>query len=65
MGALMSVHHMPGAQGGPDTSRSPGTGVIDGQELLCQRRELNSDPLQEHSVLLTAEPSLQPLKVCV
>jgi hypothetical protein len=31
-----------------------------GRELPCGCWELNSGPLEEQSVLLTAEPSLQP-----
>jgi len=34
--------------------------IIDDCELLCGCWELNSGPLEEQSVLLTAEPSLQP-----
>ena len=39
---------------------SPGTGVTGSCEPPCGRWELNLDPLEEQSVLLTAEPSLQP-----
>ena len=35
--------------------------ITDGCELSCGCWELNSGPLEEQSVLLTAEPSLQPL----
>jgi hypothetical protein len=34
--------------------------IIDGCEPPCGCWELNSGPLEEQSVLLTAEPSLQP-----
>jgi hypothetical protein len=34
--------------------------ITDGFEPLCGCWELNSGPLEEQSVLLTAEPSLQP-----
>ena len=34
-----------------------------GCEPPCGCWKLNSDPLEEHSVLLTAEPSLQPMIV--
>ena len=34
--------------------------IIDGCEPPCGCWELNSGPLEEHSVLLTSEPSLQP-----
>jgi hypothetical protein len=34
--------------------------ITDGCELPCGCWELNSGPLEEPSVLLTAEPSLQP-----
>jgi hypothetical protein len=36
--------------------------ITDGCEPPCGCWELNSVPLEEHSVLLTAEPSLQPQK---
>jgi hypothetical protein len=45
--------------------RSPKARITDGCELLCGYWELNSGPLEEQSVLLTAEPSLQPLKARV
>jgi hypothetical protein len=34
--------------------------ITDGCEPLCGCWELNSEPLEEQSVLLTAGPSLQP-----
>ena len=34
--------------------------ITDGCELPCGYWELNSEPLGEQSVLLTAEPSLRP-----
>ena len=34
--------------------------ITDGCEPLCGCWELNSGPLEEQSMLLTAEPSLQP-----
>ena len=37
----------------------PGTGGRDSCELPCWCWELNLDPLEEQSVLLTAEPSFQ------
>jgi hypothetical protein len=37
--------------------------VMDGCELPCGCRDLNSGPLEEQSVLLTAEPSHQPVVV--
>ena len=37
--------------------------ITDGCEPPCGCWELNSGPLEEQSVLLTTEPSLQPLKV--
>jgi hypothetical protein len=40
--------------------RFPATGVTDSCELPCGFWELNLGPLEEQSVLLTAEPSLQP-----
>jgi hypothetical protein len=39
--------------------RVPGTGVTDSCEPPCGCLELNLGPLEEQSVLLTAEPSLQ------
>ena len=36
--------------------------ITDGCEPPCGCWDLNSGPLEEQSVLLTAEPSLQPLK---
>ncbi|CAO2628536.1 E3 ubiquitin-protein ligase NEDD4, partial [Lemmus lemmus] len=42
--------------------RSHGTAFLDSCELPCGCWELNSGPLEEQSVLLTAEPSLQPLE---
>ena len=35
--------------------------IIDGYEPPCCCWELNSGPLEEQPVLLTSEPSLQPL----
>ena len=43
--------------------RSPGTGVTDSCELPYGCWELNPGPLEEQSVLLTAEPFLQPQKI--
>jgi hypothetical protein len=37
-----------------------GTGITDGCEPPCGYWGSNPDPLQEQSVLVTAEPSLQP-----
>ena len=37
--------------------------ITDGCEPPCGCRELNSGPLEEQAMLLTAEPSLQPLFV--
>jgi hypothetical protein len=34
--------------------------ITDGCELVCGCWELNSEPLEEQSVFLTAEPSFQP-----
>ncbi|KAM7326927.1 hypothetical protein ACRRTK_013294 [Alexandromys fortis] len=42
--------------------RAPGI-ITDGCEPPCGCWELNSGPLEEQSVLLTSEPSLQPLFV--
>lgn len=43
------------------TIRASGTGVADCYELPVWALELNSCPLKEHPVFLTAEPSLHPL----
>ncbi|ERE65572.1 UDP-N-acetylglucosamine--peptide N-acetylglucosaminyltransferase subunit [Cricetulus griseus] len=43
---------------------SPGTGVIDSCEGPCRRWELNPDPLEKQSMLLTAESSLQSFGDC-
>ena len=39
---------------------SPGTGAINGYGLSCVCWESNPGPLEDQSVLLPAEPSLQP-----
>ena len=39
-----------------DCIRYPGTGVTDDCELPCGCQELNSGPVEEQQVLLTAEP---------
>ncbi|XP_050003558.1 adiponectin receptor protein 1 [Alexandromys fortis] len=44
-------------------SKSPATGSSDSCELPCGCWELNPGPLEEQSVLLTTEPSLQPHKM--
>ena len=44
-----------------DGVRSCGTAFSDNCELPCGCWELNPGSLEEQSVLLTAEPSLQPL----
>jgi hypothetical protein len=36
-----------------------------GVSCTCGCRELNLGPLEEQTVLLTAEPSLQPLKILI
>jgi hypothetical protein len=41
---------------------SPGTRVTDGCEPECGCSEMNQWPLEGQPVLLTAEPSLQPLR---
>lgn len=45
-----------------ESTRFPGTRIADGYELLCELWEPNSGCLQEQLVLLTIEPSLQPIK---
>jgi hypothetical protein len=42
-----------------DTSEEALAPITDGCKPLCGGWELNSGPLEEQSVLLTAEPSLQ------
>jgi hypothetical protein len=42
--------------------RTPGTEIIDSCVLPCVCWKLNLGPLEEQPVLLTAEPSLQPLR---
>ena len=37
--------------------------ITDGGEPPCGYWELNSGPLEEHSMLLAAEPALQPPKL--
>ena len=49
---------MPGAKGDVGSLE---TKVVHGCEASCGCQELNLDPLQENQVLLTTEPSLQPL----
>lgn len=41
--------------------RSPGTGIEDSCEPPCGCWDVNLGPLQEHQVVLTIEPSFQPL----
>lgn len=54
---------MPGARGSQERALvPPGTGVAGNCEM-CGCREPNLGPLQEQSVHLMAEPSLQPLCV--
>ena len=50
---------------GVKVSDSPGTGSSDSCELPCGCWELNPGPLEEQSVLLTAEPFLQPPHVAL
>ena len=42
------------------SSDTPEEGITDGCEPPCGCWEMNSGPLEEQSMLLTAEPSLQP-----
>jgi len=46
------------------TRRGQSDLITDGCEPPCGCWELNSGPLEEQSVLLTAEPSLQPQETC-
>ena len=43
---------------------SLGTGVTKSCELLCGYWKLNSGPLEEQPMLLTAKPPLQPSDLC-
>jgi hypothetical protein len=43
------------------TRKKASNPITDGCEPSCGCWELNSGPLEDHLVLLTAEPSLQPL----
>ena len=40
--------------------QSPGTGVMNGCEPPCGCWELDPDPLEEQTMLLSIDPSLQP-----
>ena len=40
---------------------SPGAGITNSYKWLYRSWELNTSPLEEHLLLLTAEPFLQPL----
>lgn len=40
---------------------SPGTGITEDYELLCDCWDPNLDPLQEQQMILTSEPSTQVL----
>lgn len=51
---------MPGARGGQERARYPGTEAVDGCEP-CGCWEWNCDPREKQPVILTAEPSLQPV----
>ena len=51
--SVLSLCMLAGQQRAPDL-------IIDGCEPPCGCRELNSGSLEEQSVLLTSEPSLQP-----
>lgn len=46
-----------------DSHRDQRTSKRDDCERLCGCWKLNLEPLEEHPVLLTAEPSLQPFYV--
>ena len=50
------------AKESPDRPGQPQALSVSHSEPLCACWELNSGPLGEQSVLLTSEPSLQPLK---
>lgn len=51
---------MPGNHGGQKAALDPQTGVTGHCELSSGRWESDPGPLEEQSVLLTAEPSLHP-----
>lgn len=52
------------SHGARESYRSPGTGVICGSEILymCWKILEILGPLEDHTVLLTTEPSLNLLK---
>lgn len=59
--ACVSVHCVPGALGEQRSVSDPLelTGAIDSCELPCGCWEMNLCPLEEQSVLATADPSFQ------
>jgi E3 ubiquitin-protein ligase NEDD4 len=58
----MSMHHIQEwyLQRPEEGLGSPGTGDVEDCEPPCGCWDLNSGPSEDQSVLLTAEPSLQP-----
>lgn len=57
----MSMYHVHSAQGGQKRASDPETGVTDSCEQPYWCWELNMVLLEEQSMFLTPEPSLQPL----
>lgn len=57
----ISVHHMHDPWRSEEDTKFPGTGVKPCYEPSCLFSESNLSLLEEQPLLLTAEPSLQPL----
>lgn len=57
----MSMYHVHSAQGGQKRASDPETGVTDSCEQPYWCWELNMVLLEEQSMFLAPEPSLQPL----
>lgn len=57
----LPIHHMHAwcPQRPEEDAGSPGTGVTEDCELLCECSKLNPGPFQEQLVLLSTDPSLQ------
>lgn len=57
----MSIYHVHSVQGGQKRASDPDTGVTDGCEQPYRCWESNLVLLEEQSMFLTPDPSLQPL----
>lgn len=60
LSACLFAKSIPGQGGQKKVLNSSGTGITDSCELQGWCWELNLDPMEKLSVLLTAEPSFQP-----